>query len=265
MFSVDDKPETIHLNVVREEEKRPHTAFPLFCSLLCLLGIVALTIYSAQHPYYEHARLTVPAQLLPLKVFKAETPIIPTGVKTYPATYAHGFLTFSNGSVIGQSIPSGFTIDDAATDSAIYVPPATANGFGMATIGALLLTACINLKVLAINEVIGSSLFIRNLSPFVGGHAAYSITYQRPIDRIHALATARSLVAALQARVGAFLVTPCSESIEVSQSLLRLTWRCQFATFKVPSYMRVSAAHLRGTQFIVDVVFVPRPVLTRFR
>lgn len=265
MFSVDDKPETIHLYVVREEEKRPNTAFPLFCSLLCLLGIVALTIYSAQHPYYEHARLTVPAQLLPIKVFEVKAPIIPTGIKQYPATYAHGFLTFSNGSVIGQSVPEGFVVDGVKTDSAIYVPGATANGFGMATIGAHLVTAGINLQALAINEVIGSSLFIRNPSPFVGGHAAYSVTYQRPIDRVHALATARSLVAALQARVGAFLVTPCSKSIVAAKSLLRLTWRCQFATFKVPSYMRVSAAHLKGMQFIVDVVFVPRPVLTRFR
>src|SRR5712691_2036036 len=100
MYSVDDKPETIHLYVVREEEKRPNTAFPLFCAFLCLLGIVAVTLYSAHHPYYEHERLTVPATFLPLKVFRADVQIIPTGVKTYPATYAHGILTITNGSVI---------------------------------------------------------------------------------------------------------------------------------------------------------------------
>src|SRR2546425_13052007 len=98
MLNVDDKPETIHLYVVREEEKRPSTAFPLFCSIVCLLCIVALTVYSAQHPYYEHERLTVPATFLPLKVFKAQAPIIPTGIKTYPATYAYGTLTLTNGS-----------------------------------------------------------------------------------------------------------------------------------------------------------------------
>src|SRR5579863_323386 len=111
MQVVDDEIETIHLYVVREEEKRPYAVFPLLCALLCLVGIVTLMLYSAQHPYYEHERLTVPATFLPLKVFKVEIPIIPTGVKTYPATYAHGFLTFSNGSVIGQSVPVGFTID----------------------------------------------------------------------------------------------------------------------------------------------------------
>ena len=113
MQALDDQIETIHLYVVREAEKRPYTASPLFCAFLCLLGIVVLTLYSTEHPYYEHKRITVPAQFLPIKVFTAEAPIIPTGLKTYPATYAHGFLTFSNGSVIGQSVPEGFTIDGA--------------------------------------------------------------------------------------------------------------------------------------------------------
>src|SRR5438874_14524 len=107
MYRVDDKPETIHLYVVREEEKRPNTAFPLFCALLCLLGIVAVTWYSGLSPYYEHKRLTVPATLLPLQVFKAQSPIIPTGVKTYPATYATGVLTLTNGSVLSEALPSG--------------------------------------------------------------------------------------------------------------------------------------------------------------
>ena len=103
---------------------------PSFLAACCLLGIVAVTWYSALHPYYEHKRLTVPAQFLPLKVFRAEAPIIPTGIKTYPATYAHGFLTFSNGSIIGQSVPAGFTIDNVATEAyrhieghVKYMPP----------------------------------------------------------------------------------------------------------------------------------------------
>ena len=177
MQTIDDQVETIHLYVVRQSEKRPYTFLPLFGALVCLLGIAALTFYSVEHPYYEHERLTVPAQFLPLKVFTAEAPIIPTGIKTYPATYAHGFLTFSNGSVIGQSVPAGFTIDGVKTDQAVYVPPATANGFGMSTVSAHLLTSGINLSPLSINEVIGSSLFIRNLSPFTGGHPAYSVKF----------------------------------------------------------------------------------------
>src|SRR5258708_19817790 len=106
MQAVDDEIETIHLYVVREEEKRPYTAFPLFCAFLCLLGIVAVTLYSAQHPYYEHKRLAVPAIFLPLKVFKAEAPITPTGVKMYPAISAAGILTLTNGSLFSKVLPS---------------------------------------------------------------------------------------------------------------------------------------------------------------
>src|SRR5947207_15924479 len=136
MHAIDEEIETIHVYMVPEEEKRPYTIFPLVCAFLCLLGIAAITFYSAEHPYYEHERLTVPAHFLPLKVFKAEAPIIPTGIKTYSATYATGYLTFSNGSVIGQSVPACFTIDGAAIDYAIYVPAATANGLGISTVSA---------------------------------------------------------------------------------------------------------------------------------
>lgn len=253
MQAVDDKMETIHLYVVREEGKRPYTAFPLFCAFLCLLGIVAVTLYSAQYPYYQRERLTVPAMFLPLKAFKAEVPIIPTGVKTYPATYAHGFLTFSNGSVIGQIVPVGFTIDGVITDSAVYVPPAMANGLGVATVTAHLLTSGINLSTLSINEVIGSSLFIRNLSPFSGGRSAYSVNFITPQDRQLALMKSRNL---LTSSVVGFHY-PCSE--QVSGAVV-VTWRCQFVTYKVPSYMRVTSAHLSRRSFLVDVVFVPRPV-----
>lgn len=259
MQALDEETETIHLYVVREEEKRPHTALPLFCAFLCLVSIVAITFYSAEHPYYEHERLTVAATFLPLKVFKAEIPIIPTGVKTYPATYARGFLTFSNGSVIGQSVPAGFTIDGAMTDRAMYVPPATANGFGMAMVSAHLLISGINISTLSINEVIGSSLFIRNLSAFTGGHPAYSVTYARPIDRLNALNTARAFVIALESHIQAFLASPCKENLLGVSTKVVVTWGCQFVTFKVPSSLHVSAARLFGKNFVVDVSFVPLP------
>lgn len=251
--------ETIHIYYEREEERQPFAVLALLCAMLCLLGVVATALYSAQHPYYEHERLAIPAQFLPLKVFRAEAPIIPTGVKTYPATYAHGFLTFSNGSIIGQSIPAGFTVDGAMTDRASYVPPATANGFGMSTVSAHLLASGINMSTLAINEVIGSSLFIRNLTAFTGGHPAYSVTYERPEDRVNALNTARSLVAVQKAQIQAFLAEPCKESTLIQHRHIRLSWRCQFVTYKVPSSMHVFAVRFTGKSFLVDVSFAPLP------
>ncbi len=270
MQVVDDEAETIHLYVVREEEKRPYTAFPIFCALLCLVSIVVVTLYSAEHPYYEHERLTVPATFLPLKVFKADVPIIPTGVKTYPATYAHGVLTITNGSVVSQELPAGLIFTgnpgtSVITDSSVFVPAGSANGFGMSTVSAHLLTSGINLSTLAIDQVVGTSLYVRNLSPFTGGRPAYTVKFITSNDRDMATSKARELVASQKAQVPAFLVSPCKENQLRDVSKMVITWRCQFATYRVPSFMRVMAAHLIGKSFLVDVVFVPRPKPDRFR
>src|SRR6266567_4567884 len=146
MFQVDEKPETIHLYVVREEEPRP-SVLPIVASILLLLCVIAVgTLF----PYYqpvEHKTLRVPAIFLPLKSFTASAPIIPTGIKTYPAS--------------------------------------SANGYGHATVQAhaLLSGNAGNLPTLAINQVEGSSVYIRNLQPFTGGKDAYSVSFVTPTDK----------------------------------------------------------------------------------
>src|SRR5947209_20618734 len=145
MRVVDDTIETIHLYVVREEEKRPYTVFPLLCALLCVVSIVTITVFSAQHPSYEHATLTVPAQFLPLQTFKTSQAIVPTGIQTYPATISQGTLTVTNGSIISQTLPAGFTSVSGSgfsvvTDRAVFVPAGSADGYGIATVSAHLLT-----------------------------------------------------------------------------------------------------------------------------
>src|SRR2546422_9013168 len=166
MQVVDDEMETIHLYVVRQKEKRPYTAFPLFCALLCLVSIVAVTLYSAEHPYYEHERLTVPAMFLPLKVFKAEVPITPTGVKTYPATYAVGTLTLTNGSVLSEVLPQGVIFNgvngiEVQTTQSVFIPAGSAAGYGVASVPAKALTAgkAGNIQTLAVNAVYGTALY----------------------------------------------------------------------------------------------------------
>ncbi len=272
MQALDEEMETIHLYVVRGEEKRPYTAFPLFCAFLCLVSIVAVTLYSAQHPYYEHERLTVPAQFLPLKVFRAEVPIIPTGVKTYPATFASGTLTLTNGSVLSEVLPSGVIFGagsgtEVQTTQSVFIPAGSASGYGVATVPARVVQPgnVGNIQTLAVNAVYGTALYIRNLTPFSGGSNAYSVTVQLPKDRQVAINAARALVASQKAQVLVFLAEPCKESTHVLQTLIHLSWGCQFATYKVPSYMRVLSVHLSGKNFLVDVVFVPRPVLVRMK
>src|SRR5947209_15019348 len=136
MHALQDQMETIHLYVVKEEEKKPFVVLPMLAALLCIGAIIGMTYYSALHPVYTHKTLTVPAVALPPQVFRATTNVIPTGIHTYPATYAHGVLTFRNGSIIGQSIPAGFTIDGVATDQAVYVPGGSADGYGKASVSA---------------------------------------------------------------------------------------------------------------------------------
>jgi hypothetical protein len=266
MHALQDEVETIHLYVVREKEKEPYTLLPLICAVLCLAGIAMLTFYSAQHPYYEHQRLTVLAKFLPLTVFTAIVPIIPTGVKTYPATYAEGMLTLTNGSVLSEELPQGVIVRGASgaevrTEQAVFIPAGSATGYGVATVPAKALSAGTggNIATLAINAVYGTALYVRNLTAFRGGKDSYSAIVQLPKDRQAAINRARVLVASQQARMQATLASPCTETAFLSEQVARLFWGCQFAVYHVPSSMRVVAARLSGTHFLVDVAFIPRP------
>jgi hypothetical protein len=259
MRVVDDTIETIHLYVVREEEKQPYTLLPLFCALLCLIGIAALTLYSAQHPYYEHERLTLPAHFLPPRTFQASQPIIPTGVKTYPATTAYGILTITNGSVISQTIPQDFRIENVVTDVAVYVPAGSANGYGMVTVSAHAVAAgkSGNIPAYTINSVVGSSVYIRNLSPFTGGQDSYSVKYATTQDKQTALLQARGIL--LSKSSG--LHSPCAEDHIASVSNMIVAWRCQFVQpphINIPN-ARITGIRLSGKNLIIDVMFIAQP------
>ena len=84
MHVVDDSIETVHLYVVREEPKRPYTVLPLFVACLCLLLIAGLSVYSGEHPYYEHQTLTVPAQLLPPQTFTGKRRVAISPLAPWP-------------------------------------------------------------------------------------------------------------------------------------------------------------------------------------
>jgi hypothetical protein len=196
MLHVDDKPETLHIYVVREEAPKP-SLLPIFLSVLALASLVALSIAVPYEQPVTRAVIRVPAVLLPLRTFSATAAIIPTGVKVYPATVAHGTLTITNGSIIGQSIPAGFAIQGVVTDYAVYVPGGNANGYGWAIVTAHTLISGTggNLATLAINQVIGSSVYIRNLSAFTGGKDSYAVKLATAQDKQTALTKARNILA----------------------------------------------------------------------
>lgn len=252
MYQVEDEPiETIHLYVVREGEKHP-SLIPVIISVLALSILVAIGILVPHKQPEQRVSIRVPAVLLGLRTFSASIRIVPTGVKAYPAKYALGILTLSNGSVISQTLPKGFVATANSGVQAVFIPAGDANGYGVSTVQAHLLTSGINLSTLSINEVIGTSLFIRNLSPFTGGSPAYSVKFITSKDRSLAISNAR---AAVVLKVSG-LHFPCQETITDI-----LTWRCQFITFHIPSYMHVTSVMIQGKYLLVDVVFVAHPRL----
>ena len=275
MQQVDDPPiETIHLYVVREDEQRKRSSswLPLFFAIFCLAGMAAVTIYSASHPSYEHETIRVPAIFLPMQTFTKMQKIIPTGVKTIPATDAHGELTLTNGSVIEATLPQGmiFTGKDGTeivTDTPVFIPAGSAAGYGFAIVSAhaLIRGKNGNIPSFDIDRVEGSSIYIRNLTSFHGGKDSYSVPLQVPRDRQTAFDAARAIVITQEAKTKTFLAYPCNETTKVKNSILGLSWACQFVKYTVPSYMRVTHLRLVGKSFFVDVMFVQRPRMIHFK
>ena len=257
MFEVDDEPvETLHIYLEREQPPRP-SLLPIFLSVVALLLIIATSVLGSSQQPVTRDEIRVPAVPLATRAFTAEVPVIPTGVKVYSATTARGVLTITNGSIIAQVIPAGFIIQGVATDSAVYVPAGNANGYGYATVKAHALISGKggNLASLAINQVIGSSIYIRNLSAFTGGRDSYAVTYATAQDKHTALLRARGIL--LSKSNG--LHYPCVEKVSGSAKV-HVVWVCRFVTYKIPAFMSVTAVRFSGKNLLLDVWFIPRPV-----
>jgi hypothetical protein len=259
MFQVDDEPtETLHIYVVRKAAPRP-SMLPVFLSVFALALLVAFCVLVPYQQTVARITLRVPAILASLKTFTVQVAIIPTGVKVYPARNAHGVLRITNGSVISQNLPAGLTFISnrgvsLVTETAVFVPAGSANGYGFATVAAhaLMSGKAGNIPAYAINTVEGSSVYIRNLTAFRGGSDAYSVKFATPQDRQTALAQARQHLAV----VSTGLHYPCSETVS---GALSVTWRCQFITYHIPAFYHVTAVKISGRSLVVAVWFVARP------
>lgn len=272
MYELDTEMETLHLYIVREKPKQPYTLLPLLGALLCLLVIAGMTLYSGQHPHYEHRRVILPAQFLPLQALSIEVPIIPTGIKTTPATTAEGLLTLANGSVLSEVLPQGsifrsITGVEVQTEQSVFIPPGSATGYGSATVLAQALVAGKqgNIASMAINGVYGTSLFIRNLTPFHGGRDAATIPIQLPQDRQLALIVARAMLSPQKARSQAFLAFPCQERVGIQPSTVRLFMSCQFVAYPHFKEGKITDVRLIGKNLVVDILSVAPPLIARMR
>ena len=259
MYHGDDEPtEVLHIYVVREAVTPP--LLPIVLSVLALSVFLTFGALTPNQQPVARAVIRVPAVLLPLRTFTAQTPVMPTGIKTYPAATAYGILTITNGSVISQTLPAGFTFMSSSgvsvvTDTAVFVPAGSANGYGFATVSAhaLLSGKSGNIPAYAINRVEGSSVYVRNLTAFQGGRDAYSVKYVTAQDKQAALDTARQHLAV----VSTGLHYPCFERIT---GAVRVTWLCQFLIYHIPTYLHVTGVRIQGKNLVLAVWFVARPV-----
>jgi hypothetical protein len=200
------------------------------------------------------------AHVFPL-TFRGSAPVIPTGIKTYPAIAATGTLTITNGSVVSQTFPAGmiFTGQDGievVTDSAVFVPAGSAAGYGIAYVQAhpIISGRKGNIEALDINSVEGSSVYIRNVGPFTGGQDAYSVKVVTEADRQAALARVLSGLPAQLSRVKALLKS-CARNVAFDKAA-QVTWNCLFAAYPPFPYRSV---RLEGNSLLVTVIYRPPP------
>jgi hypothetical protein len=240
----DEPMETIHLYVVREGQTRP-SIIPVIISILTLSFLIAIGI-------------------LPLKTFTAYVSIIPTGIKTYPATSANGTLTITNGSIISQELPEGMILIgkdgiEVVTDTAVFVPAGSASGYGVAHVLAHTARAgaAENIAKLDIDTVEGSSIYIRNLQPFTGGADSYSDRFITSQDRQNAISQARTIL--LPQTFSGLLQSLCKETV-TGREKLSVTWICQFVRYDIPKLpgVKVLSAQVKGQVIVLAVVYVAR-------
>jgi hypothetical protein len=103
--------------------------------------------------------------------------------------------------------------------------------------------------------VIGSSVYVRNLSAFSGGRDSYSVKVFTAQDRSEATVRARSSL--LSVSIG--LHYPCIETVRVSKAAVRMSWRCQMITYHIASFYHVTGIKITGNYLLLDVWFVARP------
>ncbi|HEY6285150.1 MAG TPA: hypothetical protein VIX20_05770, partial [Ktedonobacteraceae bacterium] len=141
-------------------------------------------------------------------------------------------------------------------DRAIYVPPGSADGYGVSTVPAHVLAAGINLAALSINQTIGTSLYVRNLQPFTGGRPAYSMKVVTEEDRQLAVFKTRSVLDTLSTG----LHYPCYDVLNIGKKTVSESWRCQFVTYHIASFYHVTGIRIIGKNLVLSAWLVERPV-----
>lgn len=264
----DDEMETVHLYIYEEPIKQPSDGMGgrLLARLIQVIafGMLAVFCLIPYTPVYATRMMVVPAHFLPVQVFSAYSPIVPTGKTEHPATQAHGVLTVYNGLSFAQVVPQGFILtskegQEVATDESVTIPPGNAPTYGSATVSAHAVVAGMqgNIPSDAIQAMEGSSITIMNLSAFEGGQDAYTEQSITLDDTARALENAREQLTA-KIPVG-LLAGPCAEKTAQDGNTLTLTWACQYVTYTVPANLQILSARVEGKHVLLQVNIVVLP------
>jgi hypothetical protein len=265
MYQVDEEPiETIHLYVVREEKPRP-SLLPVIFSVFALSFLIALGVLLPYQQPEIRTAIRVPAVPLPPTTFSTSVAVVATGMKTYASTAAHGTLTIYNGSILSQELPHGMILTaqdgvEVITDETVVIAAGNPPAYGIAhvSVHAVVAGSKGNIAALDIDQVEGTSLYIRNLQPFSGGQEAHNVTFITTRDRQISLSQARHSL--IQHTLADLLQSPCTERVTGDQTL-HVIWTCQFVRYDVPDLPGVKVLHaeVKGHVVILDIVFVERP------
>lgn len=261
--------ETIHIYYEREEEKQPKHRTWLVGVVLCFLYACGLCtwIWFISLPV-PPTTLRVPARFF-TNPFTTSIPLIPTGRKQYPPRFATGILTVYNGSIVSQILPQGLILTgndgvEIVTDSRVIVPAGNAPLYGVALVLAHAVVSGTegNIPPLAVYQVYGDSLYIRNLTPFRGGENGYSVPMLTTQDIAAARLAVVRIVAPLSLQTP--LKTACRESERQLKSLL-VTWVCTYATYTRPKDVQVLSARVEGRSVLLQVKTIVHsyPVIRR--
>lgn len=264
----EDEPPTVEsVPTAQQPARKAPTVFMAVClliSIFALFSLIAIGVLTPSQQPEQRALIRVPAVPLPLKTFTTSVGVIPTGIKTYPATSAHGTLSLTNGSILAEELPTGMILTgkdgaEVITDAAVYVPAGSATGYGIAYVPAhaAVAGAAGNIQALDIDSVEGTALFIRNVQPFTGGADSHSIKFIKPQDRATALLQARSTL--LPQTLSGLLQSPCKETV-TGRETLSVIWLCQFVTYHMPPIpgLRVLHVQVMGKTVVLAVVYPMR-------
>lgn len=234
----------------------------LICMQMIAVAMLSGVAFIPGMLSYTPQTITVPAILLPLQQFKASVDIIPTGIHNYPATRAKGTLTLYNGSSLTEQLPTGFIVTtstniEIATDASVLIPGAHLPNVGIATVSAHAVIGGIqgNIAPYTLQAMYGSSISIKNLTAFSGGHDSHTETYSTGDDQTKALNAARAQLQdeqATQSHTG-LLTGPCKEAVKQSETEITVTSACQYLTYHAPANAKVFYARIDGVNVILTV------------